>query len=171
MPRAGSGPAGVRIRPARPDDLPAVMGLFRELDDLQRGWRVFSPRATFIEDMESRYVAAMADPDALLLVAVDRGDPTGLVGMAMAHLHRPSSFSDELAVELSSVFVRAARRGQGIGRALTMGIGRFAQDAGAGYVTLKSFAQNAGATRFWESLGFAPRVLQLVAPSATLASR
>jgi GNAT superfamily N-acetyltransferase len=148
-----------------------VMGLFRELVDVQRGWRVFPPRPTFVRDMESRYLAAMADPEALLLVAVDRGDPTGVVGMAMAHLHRPSSFSDELAVELSSVFVREAWRGRGIGRALTERIGRFAQDVGATYVTLKTFAQNEGATAFWERVGFSPRVLQLVAPSATLASR
>ena len=43
-------------------------------------------------------MAALADPDALLLVAEEEGD---LVGMAAGHVHQPSTFSRELAVEIS----------------------------------------------------------------------
>jgi len=139
------------------------MSLFGELAGIQRVWRVFAPRPTLAADMESRYLAAMEDPDALLVVAEDRGGQ--VVGMALGHLHRPSTLSDETAVELSSVMVRPAIRGRGVGRALAEEVRRFAHRLGAPYVTLKTFAQNEGATAFWERVGFTPRVIQMVAPA------
>jgi ribosomal protein S18 acetylase RimI-like enzyme len=139
------------------------MGLFGELADLQRAWRVFAPRPTLAADMESRYLAAMEDPDALLVVAEA---PDGeVVGMALGNLHRPSTLSGEVAVELSSVMVRPAVRGRGVGRALTEEVRRFAHRRGSAYVTLKTFAQNEGATAFWERVGFTRRVIQMVAPA------
>jgi ribosomal protein S18 acetylase RimI-like enzyme len=145
------------------------MTLFRELADVQKDWRVFPPRPTLIADTESKYSAAIEDPNALLVVAEveespGRG-PATVVGMALGQVHRPSSFSDQLAVELSGVVVRPAFRGRGIGRALAEEIRRFAYRRGAAYVTLKSFAQNEVASSFWEKVGFAPRVIQMVAPA------
>lgn len=151
------------VRVARPEDLPAVMSLFGELAELQRAWRVFAPRPTLAADMESRYLAAMEDPDALLVVAEDQDGE--VIGMALGNLHRPSTLSDDVGVELSSVMVRPARRGRGVGRALAAEIRRFAHRRGARCVTLKTFAQNEGATAFWERLGFTPRVVQMVAPA------
>jgi ribosomal protein S18 acetylase RimI-like enzyme len=154
---------GPPVRAARPDDLPVIMSLFGELTDLHRDWRVFAPRPTLVADMEARYQAAMEDPDALLVVAEDgEGE---VIGMALGHLHRPSTFSDEVAVELSSVVVRSAHRRRGVGRALADEVRRFAKRRGARYVTLKSFAQSEGAVSFWERVGFAPRVIQMVAPA------
>lgn len=150
------------VRPARADD-PVILDLFLELADLQSGWRVFTPRPTLASDMESRYRAAMEDRDALLIVAEDAGGE--VVGMALGHVHRPSTFSDEIAVELSSAVVRPATRRRGVGRALSEEIRRFAHRRGARHVTLKTFAQNEGATAFWEQVGFTPRVIQMVAPA------
>jgi GNAT superfamily N-acetyltransferase len=150
-----------QVRAARPDDLPAIMSMFGELADLQRAWRVFAPRPTLAADMESRYLAAMEDPDALLVVAEDQDGE--VAGMALGHLHRPSTLSDEVAVELSSVMVRPAIRGRGVGRDLADEVRRFAHRRGAKFVTLKTFAQNEGATAFWERVGFTPRVIQMVA--------
>lgn len=140
------------------------MDLFRHLSDHQAPWRVFAPRASFVSDMESRYRAALEDPDALLLVAED-GAGSDLVGMALGQLHRPSLFSDELAVELSSVIVLPEHRGRGIGRALAEEVGRFARSRGARHVILKTFAQNEEATAFWLAQGFVPRAIQMVAPA------
>jgi ribosomal protein S18 acetylase RimI-like enzyme len=151
------------VRAARPEDLPAIMSLFRELADFHRDWRVFPPRETLAADMESRYLAAMEDPDALLVVVEDREGE--VAGMALGQLHQPSAFSDEVAVELSSVVVRPARRRRGVGRALSEEVRRFAHRRGARYVTLKSFARNEEGTAFWERMGFAPRVIQMVAPA------
>jgi ribosomal protein S18 acetylase RimI-like enzyme len=156
----------VRIRAAGQSDLPSILSLFHELDRYQADWRVFSPRVGFREDMRAYYEAALHDPDALLVVA--ETEDGVVVGMALGRLHRPSSFSDELAVELSSAVVSTARRGEGIGRALAAEIGRFARATGVERVTLKTFSRNQPALRFWRSLGFEPRIVQMTIRCAEL---
>jgi GNAT superfamily N-acetyltransferase len=153
------------VRRAKEADLPAVLLLFDELNQVQSGWRVFEPRPGLRGEMDMRYRAALADPDARLLLAVD-GDE--VVGMAMGHVHRPSLYSDELALDLSSFMVRPSHQRRGVGRALTRAIGRFARDRGVERVTLRTFAQNEGALRFWTTLGFEIRIIQMTAPADTL---
>jgi ribosomal protein S18 acetylase RimI-like enzyme len=149
-----------RIRPATEEDLPAVMGFFEELARLQESWRVFTPRSNIRDEMRRRYRADLADPDALLVVAEQNGQ---VVGMAVAHLHKPSTFSDELAVELGSVYVQPEHRGRGVAAALTAEVARFARERGVGRITLKTFAQNEEALLAWERLGFEPRTIQMTA--------
>ena len=153
---------GVRVRPARERDLPAILDLFAKLNEAQSSWRVFAPRANIGREMEGRYRSALANPDAVLVVASEGAD---VVGMALGQLHRPSSFSDEWAVELSSAIVKAPHRNRGVGRALASEIGRFARERGVGRVTLKTFAQNEEALAFWSKLGFEPRIYQMTAPA------
>jgi ribosomal protein S18 acetylase RimI-like enzyme len=157
--------AEAAIRRAREDDLASCLAMFRELDDLQRPWRVFAPRVRIEEEMARSYRAALDDADSILVVADDQGE---VVGMAAGHVHRPSTFSEQRAVELSSVFVRPSHRRQGIGRALTAEVARFAREAGAERVTLRTFAQNEAAVEAWRRMGFEPRALQMTAPSERL---
>jgi ribosomal protein S18 acetylase RimI-like enzyme len=155
----------VKIRPARERDLPAILELFGRLNEAQSAWRVFAPRADIASEMETRYRSALANPDALLVVASE-GDE--VVGMTLGQLHRPSSYSDEWAVELSSAIVKASHRNRGIGGALAAEIGRFARERGVERVTLKTFVHNEEALRLWASLGFEPRILQMTAPADRL---
>ena len=134
--------------------------MFGELNRLQAPWRVFAPGQGIEEEMAQRYRATLQDPDALLVVADDCGD---VVGMAAGHVHRPSTFSEEIAVELSSVYVRPTHRRQGLGRALTAEVARFARRCGVGRVTLRTFAQNDGALETWRRIGFEPRAVQMTA--------
>ena len=150
----------VVIRPAAAEDLPAVLDLFDGLARHQRRWRVFTPREGFAEGMEARFRDALADRDSLVVVAADGDD---IVGMAMGQVNRPSSFSDEMAVELSSVFVRPSYRRRGLGRLLTVEVARFARKRGVRRVTLRTFSQNRGALRAWRQLGFRPRIVQMTA--------
>jgi ribosomal protein S18 acetylase RimI-like enzyme len=149
-----------RIRRADEQDLPAVMRLLDELARLQEGWRVFTPRPDLGEEMRHRYRADLADPDALLVVAERDGQ---IVGVAEGHLHKPSSFSEELAVELGSVYVQKEHRERGVAAALTAEVARFARERGVERVTLKTFAQNQEALVAWRRLGFEPRVIQMTA--------
>ncbi len=150
----------LRIRPAAEGDLPAVMDLFHELAALQEPWRVFTPRPNLREEMRRRYHADVADPDALLVVAEQDG---GIVGMASGHLHKPSSMSEELAVELGSVYVRPEYRDRGVAAALTAEVAQFASERGVRRITLKTFAQNKEALVAWQRMGFEPRMVQLTA--------
>lgn len=150
----------VSIRPAGERDLPACIEMFTDLNRLQAPWRVFPPRSGLAGEMERKYHAALADPDALLLVAEEEGD---LVGMAAGHVHQPSTFSRELAVEISSVYVRPSHRRRGVARRLTAEVARFARSRGVDRITLKTFAQNEEAVEAWVRMGFEARALQMTA--------
>jgi ribosomal protein S18 acetylase RimI-like enzyme len=155
------GMAPVTLRPATEADIPGCMEMFAELNRLQNPWRVFAPRSGLAGEMERHYYAALKDPDAALFLAEEDG---AVVGMAAGHVHRPSSFSTDLAVELSSVYVRSGHRRRGIARALTAEVARFARGRGLDRITLKTFAQNREAVEAWSAMGFEPRALQMTAP-------
>jgi GNAT superfamily N-acetyltransferase len=75
----------------------------------------------------------------------------------------PSRFSNERALEISGLVVRAGHRGQGAGRALVEEAARFAEERGVTWIELKTFWPNKTSMEFWQALGFNPRVVQLVA--------
>jgi ribosomal protein S18 acetylase RimI-like enzyme len=138
------------------------MSLFDELSREQRGWRVFRPRRGVRAEMEARYQRAMGDPRAALLVAEHGGE---VVGLALGVVDRPSSLSDDVGLDLSSVVVRASHRRRGIGRALASAAASFAQEQGVGVMVLRTFGGNQAALAFWSRLGFEPRIIQMVARS------
>jgi GNAT superfamily N-acetyltransferase len=163
----------VKVRQATPEDVPSLVALFQELDRMQADWRVFTPRPGFYDEVGEKYREAMNNPDAVVLVVVedDEADQGEVVGMAYGEARTPSRFSDERALELSGVVVRAGFRGRGVGRELVAEAARFASDRGIAWIELKTFAPNRGAMEFWEDLGFAPRVVQLTAPTGGLLER
>ena len=157
----------IEVRRAGRADLPTILELIEQLDRLQRPWRVFPLRPDFGEELAARYRSALDDSGEVVLVATDANE---VVGTAYGHVTAPSTVSDEPALELSGVMVRPSHRGRGIGRILTKSAARFAREAGVRMVTVKIFAQNEEAVRFWEALGFEHRMLQMVAPAESLDS-
>ncbi len=158
----------MKVRRALPADAPALVELFQELDTMQRDWRVFTPRPGFYDQVGQKYREAMEKTDSMVLVAEAGGD---VVGMAYGETRVPSRFSDELALELSGVVVRADFRGRGVGRALVAEAARLAEERDIPWIELKTFAPNQGAMHFWESMGFTPRVVQLTSSTKGLAER
>jgi ribosomal protein S18 acetylase RimI-like enzyme len=148
----------ITIRPARLQDLPALLALHRILDELQRPWRVFPLRRDFHAQIEARFRADVERDDVAFLVAADGAD---LVGMAVGEVGRPSSFSDEAAVEVSSVVVDSAHRNRGVAGALVREILGFARARGVSRMTVRVFAQNEDAVRFWSGIGFGTRIVQM----------
>jgi ribosomal protein S18 acetylase RimI-like enzyme len=158
----------VKVRRATAEDVPDLVRFFAELERMQREWRVFTPRPGFYDEVAAKYRAAIGDRDQLVLVAEEGG---AVVGMAYAEARTPSRFSDERALELSGVVVRSDFRGRGVGRALVAEAARFAEERRIPWVELQTFSPNQGAMEFWESLGFTPRVVQLVSAAPALARR
>jgi GNAT superfamily N-acetyltransferase len=158
----------VKVRQATPDDVPALVALFQELDRMQSDWRVFTPRPGFYDEVGAKYREAMSTENAVVLVAEDEGE---IVGMAYGEVRIPSRFSDERALELSGVVVRTGYRGRGVGRALVQEAARFAGEMGVEWIELKTFAPNQGAMAFWEGLGFTPRVVQMTQGTKALVRR
>lgn len=158
----------MKVRQATPEDVPALVALFQELDRMQSDWRVFTPRPGFYDEVGLKYREAMSTENAVVLVAEDGGE---IVGMAYGEVRIPSRFSDERALELSGVVVRTGYRGRGVGRALVQEAARFAGEMGVEWVELKTFAPNQGAMAFWEGLGFTPRVVQMTQGTKALVQR
>jgi len=158
----------LKVRQATPEDVPALVALFQELDRMQSDWRVFTPRPGFYDEVGLKYREAMSTENAVVLVAEDEGE---IVGMAYGEVRIPSRFSDERALELSGVVVRTGYRGRGVGRALVQEAARFAGEMGVEWVELKTFAPNQGAMAFWEGMGFTPRVVQMTQGTKALVQR
>ena len=159
----------MKVRQATPEDVPALVALFQELDRMQSDWRVFTPRPGFYDEVGLKYREAMSTENAVVVVA--EGDEGEIVGMAYGEVRIPSRFSDERALELSGVVVRTGYRGRGVGRALVQEAARFAGELGVEWVELKTFAPNQGAMAFWEGLGFTPRVVQMTQGTKALVQR
>ncbi len=158
----------MKVRQATPEDVPALVAMFQELDRMQSDWRVFTPRPGFYDEVGLKYREAMTTENAVVLVAEDESE---IVGMAYGEVRIPSRFSDERALELSGVVVRTGYRGRGVGRALVQEAARFAGELGVEWVELKTFAPNQGAMAFWEGLGFTPRVVQMTQGTKALVQR
>ena len=159
----------MRVRQATPEDVPSLVALFQELERMQADWRVFTPRPGFYDEVGEKYRAALSKRDSVVLVAED--DEGEVVGMAYGEAHVPSRFSDEQALEVSGVVVRAGYRGRGVGQRLVHEAARFAGSRDIRWVELKTFAPNQGAMAFWEGLGFTPRIVQLTSPTDALLER
>ncbi|MFN2591182.1 MAG: N-acetyltransferase family protein [Actinomycetota bacterium] len=148
----------VDIRAARPEDLDQLVGLFDELDRYQSAWRVFEPRPTLRDETARRYRSISDDPDSIQVVAEDDGR---VVAMAVGRVSHVSSISDERVLDVSNVVVLPSHRRRGIARSLILALAAFARERGARRLALKTYAANREAMRFWESLGFTPRYVQM----------
>jgi GNAT superfamily N-acetyltransferase len=159
-------PADARIRPATDRDLRPCLELFGLLYELQSPMWVFEIEADLLEHVTVRYRRLTAEPDARHLVADADGR---VVGMAIGEVVRASRISGQRALEVSNVVVLPSHRGRGIARRLVAGLTAFAEERGVPWLMLRTFAANEPALRFWRGMGFAPRVVQMVAAAADIA--
>ncbi len=158
--RAAARGDSVRLRVARGEDVHAAVELFQQLDDFERAWRVFEPRRTASAETKARYQRLAGAEDGIIVVA-ESG--TRLVGLGVGEVCRPSSWSDERALNVSNVYVDPAFRGRGIGSAIVAELAAFGASRGLEWLVLRVFAPNEEAAGFWAGLGFRPRLIQLTA--------
>jgi GNAT superfamily N-acetyltransferase len=132
------------IRPATPADLPAIVGLIREL-------------AVF-EKLEHLMVAtpeSMAPhlfglrPAAESVVAEADGQ---VVAFALFFTNF-STFLGKPGLYLEDLYVQPAHRGSGLGRALLQHLGALAVERGCGRFEWSVLDWNENAIRFYESMG------------------
>jgi ribosomal protein S18 acetylase RimI-like enzyme len=149
------------VRPARPDDLPAVSRLAAELVRMHH--RLDPPRFLLAEPIETGYrrffSRELKRAGALILVA--EADAR-IVGYAYGTLE-PRDWNDLLDAcgKLNDLYVDAGARRQGIGRALATEMLAALRGRGAPRVVLLSAWQNPQAHAFFESLGFRRTMLEM----------
>lgn len=135
--------AGVRIRPATPADLPAILALYAQpgLDEavlpLAEAQRIFARFARYPD-----YALHVAELDGAVV-----GSFALLIMDNLAHLGAPSAVVEDVAVD-------PAHQGRGIGRAMMAHAVSIARDKGCYKLALSSNLKRAKAHAFYDSLGF-----------------
>ena len=133
------------IRRATSDDLDAVVRLIAEFRDW---WGKREPSSEAIREVAAQL---LEDEDTDYLLAFgDAGDAVGVCQLR----YRLSVWTGVDDCWLEDLFVTESARGGGHGRALVEAAFESARGRGCRRIELDVNEQNAGALRFYESLGF-----------------
>jgi ribosomal protein S18 acetylase RimI-like enzyme len=132
------------VRLATADDAPAIGRL---LDAFNREFGEPTPGPEWLAD---RIVQLLAQ-DTLVLLAGSGPD-----GLAVLRL-RASIWTQALECYLAELYVAPERRGEGLGRALMLGVLDTARDRGADHILLGTSDDDRAARALYESLGFINR--------------
>jgi len=134
----------IRVRPAQPADLPAIMELVRALAEFER---LPPPDAGAAARMETH--AFGTAPCVAFLVADDAAAVVGYAAWFMAY----STFLARPSLYLEDLFVSPGHRRRGIGRAFLRELARVAVARGCGRFDWTVLDWNAPAQEFYASLG------------------
>ena len=137
----------VRIEPATPRDVPALLELITALAEYEK----LRHEVVATEDgiRESLFGAA---PAAEAVIARASGQPVGLA----IWFHNYSTFLGRRGLYLEDLFVLPEWRGHGIGRALLVHLAKLAVERDCGRMEWSVLDWNAPAIRFYRSLGAVP---------------
>jgi GNAT superfamily N-acetyltransferase len=135
------------VRPARPDDVPVVLSLIRELADYERSLDA-------VQATEDQLLAGLFGeaPAAYCHVAESDGE---VVGFALWFLNF-STWVGSHGIYLEDLYVRPSARGTGLGRALLMTLVGIAHERGYGRVEWSVLNWNVDAQGFYRSIGAVP---------------
>jgi ribosomal protein S18 acetylase RimI-like enzyme len=155
----------VRVRPAATSDISELIALSIDngvADHVGRRGRTGD--TTTLAD---RYAELLADPDRLVLVAVDE-ESENLVGFAVLLEELVGVLAPTATLYISHLLVAPSFRKRGAGRALLTGAVRHAEDRDIDHVVAGVQAAARDANRYLARLGFAPLVVRRIASVSTL---
>ena len=115
-------PSEVTIRPARPEDVPAVVAMVHELAEFER-----APEQCHLTEPQLHAALFAAQPALFGHVAVDAGGE--IIGYALWFLNF-STWEGVHGIHLEDLYVRPAARGTGAGRLLLTTLARICVDRG-----------------------------------------
>jgi ribosomal protein S18 acetylase RimI-like enzyme len=150
------------VRRATPADLPALAVLSAGLFAEDGATRDRLRNAEWPRDNGRPWLEGLlADPDALLLVAVSReGDA---IGHLLGQYYAASPMWTAARTELSSMYVSPEHRGRSVGSRLVEEFFTWSRDRGAERFQVSAYAANESAIRFYRRHGFAPLSIELSA--------
>jgi len=158
---------GVVVRDACPDDLPALLAMWRELRDIGGRLERAVPPATEDGALD-RLLRITSDPDSRALVAT-LSDM--VVGMAVLTCTPYAPLFDQKAVHVHYLHVREGARRRGVGKALLAAAATFADEVGAEHLMTSVLPQLRDSNRFYARLGFSPVVVRRSVPVSVLRRR
>lgn len=153
------------VRPARPDDIPALVTMWERMWDLDAHVR---RNPTDPERLATRLAGLLQDPSCRLLVAL-HDDEIG--GLAVLSAGRLTPLVDGLTVHVHHMVVAGHHRRRGLGRALLSAASAWAEEIGADEMSAHVSPTLRETQRFYARLGFQPFVVRRVATTAALRRR
>lgn len=132
------------IRFAQPADVPAILGLVRELADYERA----ADQVAATPELLHRALFG-AQPAAEALIAVDEG---AAVGLAL-FFHNFSTWTGKRGLYLEDLYVTPAARGTGLGKALLMRLAAIAVERDCGRFEWAVLDWNQPAIDFYRAMG------------------
>lgn len=157
----------VTTRLATVADVPDLVALWTELRQLGgRAERAVNPVA--ISDIATRLAQAIASDRCHVVLASADDEPAG---MAIYRAIRPDPLSDSQVLQMTHVIVTPGKRRRGVGRALVTAGADIADSLLIEHVGVGVYQSLRDASRFYARLGFAPIVVQRVAPVGVLRRR
>lgn len=155
----------LRIRPAATSDITDLISLTVDngvTEHVGRRARRGDPNS-----LADRYRELLADPERLVLVAIDEASQQ-LVGFAVLVEESIGVLAPAATLYISHLLVAPAFRRRGAGRALLTGAVRHAEDREISHVVVGVQAGARDANRYLARLGFAPLVVRRIASVAAL---
>jgi GNAT superfamily N-acetyltransferase len=132
------------LRPAAPHDLPAIVGLIRELAEFEHLSHLVQTTA---EKLHPHLFGPRPAAEALV------GEVEGkVVGFALFFTNF-STFLAQPGLYLEDLYVQPAHRGRGLGKALLERLGALALERDCGRFEWSVLDWNANAIRFYERMG------------------
>lgn len=154
-------PLDLRVHVARPEDLPQLVRLWRELIgfDESLGGQDFRLAAGAPEQWEKHLRSFIGKRARLANVAEVAGKP---VGFLLASLEQPPGiFMERRYGHISAVYVQESYRGKGVGGALVAAALGWFGDRRVSRVRVTSDSKNTMNVEFWKKLGFQTTVLTM----------
>lgn len=151
----------LRVHPAKPEDLPQLLHLWRELIgfDEALGGQDFRLSAGAPEQWEKHLRTFVGKRGRLGFVAEVGGRP---VGFLLASLEAPAGiFMERRYGHISAVYVQEPYRGKGVGGALVAGALGWFGDRRVSRVRVTTDSKNTLGVEFWKKLGFQTTVVTM----------
>ena len=140
------------VRPVRPDDVPAVVGLVRELAEYEKA--AHEVRLTE-QQLHDRLFSAAPALFGHVAVADDGVVPGEVVGMALWFLNF-STWRGTHGIYLEDLYVQPAHRGTGLGRELLRTLSALCVERGYSRLEWSVLDWNTPSIEFYKTAGAAP---------------
>jgi len=138
----------VTVRPIRPDDVPAVVGLVRELADYERA-------LSEVLLTEEQLRASLFGDSPALFGHVAQDDGGAVVGVALWFLNF-STWRGTHGIHLEDLYVQPGHRGRGLGRELLRTLAAVCVERGYSRLEWSVLDWNAPSIDFYRAAGAVP---------------
>jgi len=148
----GRGGGGILIRHAGPPDLPAVIALWRELQDINAS---FDPRLKLSEGAADWFIAYLGEqldnPQMAVLVAEHEKT---VVGYTFGQIMRRPTLASGDCGYVADVCVQESWRGRGVGRQLYERLRAWFLARGITAIEVQVVRANPASQAFWRKMGY-----------------